>query len=226
MKYYNVKVKIILKEPLQDIETYEKISNLISQAMLKDESLKEIHEKNMYKNYVCCNLYPIEKDAKYKRNKIYSFDVRGIEFEKMIKIKQVLNNLENKYFKVIKINFQTSEQRKITKLITLTPAIITTEKGDFEIKNNLVFVKKRILSNIEKTYQNNYKTKIEINFVKELKKTNEKPFKIPYKNIHMLGNKFEIYVEEDQLSQQLAYLALSIGILEKNSLGFGFCIAN
>lgn len=31
--------------------------------MLKNEKLKELHEKNIYKNYVYCNLYPIEKDG-------------------------------------------------------------------------------------------------------------------------------------------------------------------
>ena len=61
--------------------------------------------------------------------------------------------------------------------------------------------------------------------VKNVKKTNLKPIKIPYKNINLLGNKFEIEVKEDPISQNLAYLALSIGLLEKNALGFGFCRA-
>ena len=41
----------------------------------------------------------------------------------------------------------------------------------------------------------------------------------------MLGNKFEIKVKEDPMSQNLAYLMLAIGCWEKNSLGFGFCKA-
>lgn len=41
----------------------------------------------------------------------------------------------------------------------------------------------------------------------------------------MLGNKFEIMVKEDPISQNLAYLMLSVGSGEKNSLGFGFCMA-
>ena len=59
MKYYNLKIETLLKENLNNTQTYEKISNLISYAMLKEETLKKLHEENTYKNYVFCNLYPI-----------------------------------------------------------------------------------------------------------------------------------------------------------------------
>ena len=225
MKYYNLKVFVLLKQNLKSFGTYEKISNLISFAMLKDIKLKQIHEKNTYKNYVFCNLYTVESDGIYKKNNIYTFDLRGLEIEKIMKLKQVLNYMENDYFKVIQVLFQTNEQRKIKKLITLTPTIITTEKGDFDIKENLDFVKKRILANTQKKYRNIFGNSIDTDFIKEIRKINIKPIKIPYKNINMLGNKFEIFIKEDQMSQDLAFLILSIGCLEKNSIGFGFCKA-
>ena len=142
-----------------------------------------------------------------------------------MKLKQVLTGLENDYFKIIQINLQNHEQIKINKLITLTPTIITTPKGDYDIQDNMELVKDRILANIQKKYKNIYNTEVNVDFIKEIKKTNRQPIKIPYKNINMLGNKFEIEVKEDPMSQNLAYLALSIGILEKNSLGLGFCMA-
>lgn len=37
MQYYNLKIAIFLKNNLQNYEAYEKIGNLISFAMLKDE---------------------------------------------------------------------------------------------------------------------------------------------------------------------------------------------
>ena len=107
----------------------------------------------------------------------------------------------------------------------MTPTIITTEKGDFDIKENLDFVKKRILANTQKKYRNIFGNSIDTDFIKEIRKINIKPIKIPYKNINMLGNKFEIFIKEDQMSQDLAFLILSIGCLEKNSIGFGFCKA-
>ena len=225
MNCYNLKIITLLKQNLKNEETYEKISNLISYAMLKDKNLKEIHEKNTFKNYVFCSLYPVQKDGIYKQNNIYSFDLIGLEFSKIMKLKQVLTGLENDYFKIIQINLQNHEQIKINKLITLTPTIITTPKGDYDIQDNMELVKDRILANIQKKYKNIYNTEVNVDFIKEIKKTNRQPIKIPYKNINMLGNKFEIEVKEDPMSQNLAYLALSIGILEKNSLGLGFCMA-
>lgn len=220
MNYYNLKIVALLKQDLDNFSAYEKISNLISLSMLKDNNLKQIHEQNTYKNYVFCNLYPIEKDSIYKKNNIYTFDLRGIEIEKILKLKQVMNNAENDYLKVIQIIFQTNQQREIKKLITLTPTIITTEKGDYDIKDNLEFVKQRILANTQKKYKNIFKDNVNIDFIKDIKKTNVKPIKIPYKNINILGNKFEIFIKEDKMSQDLAFLILSIGCLEKNAIGF------
>ncbi len=225
MNCFNLKITLLLKQDLINGEAYEKISNLISYAMLKDKTLKDIHEKNAFKNYVFCSLYPIQKDGIYKESNIYSFDLRGLEFTKIMKLKQVMSELENDYFKIIQINLQNYEQIKINKLVTLTPAIITTEKGDYDIKDDMDLVKKRILANIQKKYKSIYNTQVDIDFIKSIKKTNNKPIKIPYKNINILGNKFEIEVKEDPMSQNLAYLAVSVGILEKNSLGCGFCMA-
>lgn len=220
MNYYNLKIVALLKQDLDNFSAYEKISNLISLSMLKDNNLKQIHEQNTYKNYVFCNLYPIEKDSIYKKNNIYTFDLRGIEIEKILKLKQVMNNAENDYLKVIQIIFQTNQQREIKKLITLTPTIITTEKGDYDIKDNLEFVKQRILANTQKKYKNIFKDNVNIDFIKDIKKTNVKPIKIHYKNINILGNKFELFINEDKMSQDLAFLILSIGCLEKNAIGF------
>ena len=53
MQYYNLKIAIFLKNNLQNYEIYEKIGNLISFAMLRNQNLKELHEKNIYKNIRC-----------------------------------------------------------------------------------------------------------------------------------------------------------------------------
>ena len=218
MKTFNLKITVLLKQDLKNDETYEKISNFIAYAMLKDETLKTMHEENTYKNYVFCSLYPVQKDGIYKQNEIYSFDLRSSDFSKIMKLKQVLNGFEDNYFKIIRINLQNHDQIKINKLVTLTPAVITTQKGDYDIKDDMDLVKTRILANMQKKYKNIYGTEINVDFIKQIKKTNKKPIKIPYKNISLLGNKFEIEVKEDPMSQNLAYLAVSIGILEKNSL--------
>lgn len=225
MQYYNIKVAVLLKNDTQAFENYEKISKLISASMLKDQTLKQLHEENRYKNYVFCNLYPIEKDGIYKAGNIYTFQIRTIDFKLGLKIKQVLNNFQNEEFKVIVSDLETSTQRKINTLATLTPAIITSDKGDYLINNDMQLVKERILANAQKKYNQLYNEKIDMDFIKSIKQTNNKPIKIPYKNINILGYKFEIEVKDDPISQNLAYLILSVGLLEKNAEGFGFCKA-
>lgn len=225
MQYYNIKVAVLLKNDTQAFENYEKISKLISASMLKDQTLKQLHEENRYKNYVFCNLYPIEKDGIYKAGNIYTFQIRTIDFKLGLKIKQVLNNFQNEEFKVIVSDIETSTQRKINTLATLTPAIITSDKGDYLINNDMQLVKERILANAQKKYNQLYNEKIDMDFIKSIKQTNNKPIKIPYKNINILGYKFEIEVKDDPISQNLAYLILSVGLLEKNAEGFGFCKA-
>lgn len=225
MQYYNIKVAVLLKNDTQAFENYEKISKLISASMLKDQTLKQLHEENKYKNYVFCNLYPIEKDGVYKAGNIYTFQIRTIEFKLGLKIKQVLNNFQNEEFKVIVSDLESSTQRKINTLATLTPAIITSDKGDYLINNDMQLVKERILANAQKKYNQLYNEKIDMDFIKSIKQTNNKPIKIPYKNINILGYKFEIEVKDDPISQNLAYLILSVGLLEKNAEGFGFCKA-
>ncbi len=225
MQYYNIKVAVLLKNDTQTFENYEKISKLISASMLKDQTLKQLHEKNRYKNYVFCNLYPIEKDGIYKAGNIYTFQIRTIDFKLGLKIKQVLNNFQNEEFKVIVSDLESSTQRKINTLATLTPAIITSDKGDYLINNDMQLVKERILANAQKKYNQLYNEKIDMDFIKSIKQTNNKPIKIPYKNINILGYKFEIEVKDDPISQNLAYLILSVGLLEKNAEGFGFCKA-
>lgn len=225
MQYYNIKVAVLLKNDTQAFENYEKISKLISASMLKDQTLKQLHEDNRYKNYVFCNLYPIEKDGIYKAGNIYTFQIRTIDFKLGLKIKQVLNNFQNEEFKVIVSDLESSTQRKISTLATLTPAIITSDKGDYLIKNDMNLVKERILANVQKKYNQLYNEKIDMDFIKSIKQTNNKPIKIPYKNINILGYKFEIEVKDDPISQNLSYLILSVGLLEKNAEGFGFCKA-
>lgn len=225
MQYYNIKVAVLLKNDTQAFENYEKISKLISASMLKDQTLKQLHEENRYKNYVFCNLYPIEKNGIYKAGNIYTFQIRTIDFKLGLKIKQVLNNFQNEEFKVIVSDLETSTQRKINTLATLTPAIITSDKGDYLINNDMQLVKERIIANTQKKYNQLYNEKIDMDFIKSIKQTNNKPIKIPYKNINILGYKFEIEVKDDPISQNLAYLILSVGLLEKNAEGFGFCKA-
>lgn len=220
MVYYDLKVAVILKEDIKYENTYEVISNFIASAMLFDEKTKELHEENRFKLYNFCSFYPFEKDGMYQKGKMYSFDIKFVDITFAIKMKQFLSMAKSKFLQVAMTDIKTYEYKKINKLITLTPCIITTLKGDYKINNDMELVRKRIMDGIDKKYELIYHEKVTGDFIQEIVKTNRCDIKLPYKNIFFLGNKFEIIVKEDELSQKLAYIALSTGVLEKNSQGY------
>lgn len=222
MVYYNLKVVVMLKRDILHLETYQKISDFIAYAMLQDDITKNLHETNCYKMYNFCSLYPLEKDGIYKCGNMYSFDVKFVDLNLVMKIKQFLTVITNSCFKVVIADIKVYRYKKITKLISLTPCIITTKKGDYKVDNDIELIKNRIISGVEKKYQLIYKEKMKADFIQDIIKTNRTPIKIPYKNIHFLGNKFEIIVKDDELSQKFAHISLATGILEKNSQGFRF----
>lgn len=225
MIFYNLKVIVQLKEDINYENTYEIISNYIANAMLNEEELKEMHHENCYKLYTFCSLYPFESGGIYRKNSMYAFDIHYINMDFGLKLKQLLKFVKSKYFNLISTSIQANEYRKINKLISLTPAICTTNKNDYKINGDLNLIKNRLIAGAEKKYFEIYNNKISCDFIKSIKQTNLKPIKLPYKNIHFLGNKFEIEIKEDEISQKLAFILLATGILEKNSQGYGFCKA-
>ena len=48
------------------------------------------------------------------------------------------------------------------------------------------------------------------------------PVKIPYKNIHLLGDKIDLEIANNEMAQKLAYFALGVGLGENNSRSCGF----
>lgn len=224
MVSHNIKVVVNLLQDIKCNEVYEKISKLISYAMTKDKELSEFHEKNTPKMYTFCALYPVQKDGIYKKNNIYTFDIRTINIKFALKIKYLLCDLESEFFKVIMTDITTNKQRNIKQLISLTPTVITSEEHGY-FNEQLEFIKSRIIMGAEKKYYKIFGEKVSNDFIESIEKTNIKPIKIPYKNINFLGNKYIINVKQDKISQDLAYILFATGICEKNSLGFGFAKA-
>ena len=55
-----------------------------------------------------------------------------------------------------------------------------------------------------------------------IKLKNKRPIPTKYKNICLLGDKFEFKVSNNPIAQELLYLALGTGLGEMNARGFGF----
>ncbi|MGL4991677.1 MAG: CRISPR-associated endoribonuclease Cas6, partial [Sarcina sp.] len=56
----------------------------------------------------------------------------------------------------------------------------------------------------------------------EIQFKNRKPISTNFKNIKLLGDKIELSIQSDQISQDLAYLSLGTSLGENSSRGFGF----
>jgi len=228
MHYFELTTTAYLLKNVAFNEVNEKIAQLINKAMLNDEKLAVKHEENKFKNYVFDSLYPREKDKIYKAGKIYVFRIRSLEEDFISKIKQLLHNTTTDYFKVIAGEIKRYEQRAIKEIYTVTPALATINNHFWISGDDIMLLQDRIQINLLKKYLEFFNVEVqkEDSFIQYIEIKNKKPIAFNYKNIQFIGNKFIIKVNEDDLSQKLAFLALGAGLLEKNATnGMGFCIA-
>lgn len=232
MKYYELKITLFLKKDIKFQDVHESLSFNINKAMLEDKVLKENHGTKGYKSYCIGSLYPFDLKTKmYKANQIYLLTIRSIDNDFLNKLKNVLKTSTKLDFNVMAIEFLNKNYQYIESAFTLTPAIISikNEEDDkirYWVKEeiSLEFVKKRIKENLEKKYFSFYDEKIVApeDFITMIEMQNRKPLVFNYKNTKLFTNKFKIHFASDDISQKLAFLAFGVGILEKNSLGFGF----
>ncbi|KNF08228.1 hypothetical protein CLPU_9c01240 [Gottschalkia purinilytica] len=227
MCFYQLTNTIFLKKDVHYIKVGEVIGQSISRLMLEDDYLKKLHKERCYK--FCYDIfYPIEKgDKVYKAGKVYIFNIRSFNKEFISKIKTLLRRLDDEYIKVLSIEEKEIKRRHITKIYTRTPVITTVEgKPWIAGEDDLLLLQDRLQKNLEKKYNQIFNEEIKINhsFIQRINILNKKPIASLYKNIKLLGNKLEIYVNEDEDSQKLAHIAAGIGLGEKSSaIGGGFC---
>ncbi len=230
MEYQEDMIIVELKDNLPFCQVNLKISNLINKSLCSDGSLIKIHERTGYKPYIFSSLTPIEKkDKVYHKNRIYRFKIRSYDESFLRNLNSILENMETEMMRVLAINFKKVVLRKIKRLKTYNPVIVTVDDGPWLLdRDDPSLLIRQLQANIEKKYQFFFDEKIitDNNFISSLIPLNEKPLALEYKGIKLLGNKFEFFISEDESSQKLANLALATGIGEKNSsLGAGFCVA-
>ncbi|MDR1007833.1 MAG: hypothetical protein LBL65_04615 [Campylobacteraceae bacterium] len=179
------------------------------------------------KKRLCYNLfYPQEENKIYKRGKTYNITIRSVE-----SLKNIFEHVKGKNGLNIKLTgYEETEikQTHINMLYNITPTVVTMQNQRFWTKeDDRDFLLDALHLNLERKYNeiNNTNVRGE-NFIKGLTVTNRKLIKIIQANMSATfayyGNKFEIYVNNDQYSQDLAYLALGLGLGEKNAQGCGF----
>jgi len=227
MNVYNLRLTVCFKRDIKYIETNEVLGNFISLAMFNDNQLKLLHEKNTFKFYHYSLPFPVEQNGIYQKNKLYIFDIRSFKEDIIVKFKHLLPKVSTD-IKVITSEVKIIKQRQINKLISLTPAVAILGNKCWTKEDGLELIMNRIHSNAVKKARvllgENFSEPKE-NFIECIQQLNFKPIKMKYKNTSILSNKFELVVRADDASQQLAWTVFGMGLLEKGSQGYGYCIA-
>lgn len=227
MKFNEITFTVILKTNIRFEQSNEQIGKLINKAFLQDSELAVLHTVNRFKYYVFNSFYPIEKDGEYKEGRAYIFRVRTPDVGLAAKIKQLLPKTENDLLTVLTIQLKTINQSYVSNIYTMTPVVVTLENNEYwTYKHDLMLLSKQLQDNLEKKHKGFYQGSegVSESFIQRIELLNEKPMAMIYKNVKFIGNKFKIWVNDDEASQKLAFMAMACGLGEKNSaVGAGFC---
>ncbi len=233
MYYFEGIVWFKLKKDIAFLNCNEMLSKNIALAMLNDSYLKEIHGNNGFKPYVFSLPYPPDRVNKiYKKDNEYRFTIRSIDerFLKMLLFE--LQNHKGLDFEINAVEFFKVNQKHISILHNISPAVLTLSTNEAKNRHwrvndgDIEMVRDRIIANLEKKYKQFFKVQLTapqdaINYFEILNKV---PYPIKYKNKTLQSNKFKLGFNDDEVSQKLAFTCMALGMLEKGSLGFGFCV--
>lgn len=224
MKVYELNLKVFLLKNIAIEDSHEKIAEFIDLALGKNEDFLKLHRENEFKNYCFNSFYPLEEDGIYKAGKIYTVNLRTINMELAKYFNDTLANEYNNVIKGLVSEIKILPKRPIDKLYSITPVILKTDKGYWKNSMNIDDFEKRVKENLIKKYNHFNKVKVDEDF--ELYTTimvkNKKPIATAYKGRRILGDKVNMIISTEEISQELAYMALGTGIGEMNARGLGF----
>nr|KEH99706.1 hypothetical protein Z952_p0029 [Clostridium botulinum C/D str. BKT75002]KEI05184.1 hypothetical protein Z954_0029 [Clostridium botulinum C/D str. BKT2873] len=242
MEYYELIIQSYLKQNMHYKGVPEYLGSLINYCMLRDEKLEKLHNAKGLKGYVFNTLTPFEKDGMYKQNNIYQFSIRSINLDILKRIQNAIKNINNDEMASVNTTLTTWHQKYMESLYTYTPSVLTLKEDEVPEKlkkikssskywvngcSNKVLVD-RIEKNMIKKYNFFTGNNIEnISVVSDIQVLNEYPILIKYKKANVMANKFLIKIENSKLAQDIAFITLATGLLEKSSsIGCGFCQGN
>ena len=224
MDVYQIRLKLYLFCDIRMKDVSSKLSAFIDQSLAKNEAFLELHQTNCFKNYVFDSFYPIEKDKVYKKDALYQITIRTIDKTLAFFFSEKLVNDYNADMKAVTSDIYIIPRKIIDKIYSITPVVIKDDHGYWKEHLSLTAYEKRLKENIIKKYNFAMNTKIieDFPFYLSLEFMNQKPIAVHYKNITLLADKIGLHIESDQMSQELAYFSLGVGLCEMNARGFGF----
>lgn len=236
IKVYELSLIIKLNQDIAFDKTSDVVTKIIDDKICEKLG-KGYHTSKDFKEYTFDNFIKFEEDGIYKKGKNYVFRIRTISKE-LCDIFFKLEDFENEYLKVLKTTYRVLEKKMIEKLYTLTPALFKQTKGNRSDKAgywlisgmNIKEFQTFINVNAIRKYQffNKLPTEFwekqkEVKFFEGIK-FKKNGVRIEYKSKTLFTDKFELKVKTDELSQDIAYMLLGVGILQNNSRGLGFVV--
>lgn len=224
MQVYQIRLKIYM---LQDVSLnliQTKLAAFIDKGFATDEALLQFHEENKFKNY-CFDLpYPIERKKVYKSGNIYTVTIRTIDEKLARYFYEVCVNNFTKEIKGLTAEIKIIPKKIIECLYTLTPVILKDDAGYWRTNMKREELEERLKVNLIKKWNDFEQEKLEENFplYTMIEFLNDAPIGMQYKNVKLLGDKLRIQIADDEISQNMAYLALGTGLGEMNARGAGF----
>lgn len=224
--FYELLSTIQFKEDVPVRQVQSSLAGLIANGMLFSESLKQLHQQNRLKPYVFCMPYPREPDRIYHQGRMYCFNLRTLNLNFAVAMKNYLPKVHGKA-RVVSVEMRTYSQTHISELVSLTPIVCTVDNRCWMPENGLALLASRLHSNTVKKCKafNADFTEPDELFYELVEILNQKPIGVSYKGTTLLGHKVQLKVKPHPWAQQLAFTALGQGLGEKNALGFGYCLA-
>lgn len=229
MKINKLKITVFLSEDIEKDNLFERLSRFVNGAMKENEILSLLHKSNdRYKHYSFSGLYPIEEDKVYKKGGLYSFTLMSPKTELINAFKTALLTHRDNIFVCCNTELIKFSKPIIREIESITPCVITYEGNKSLMQKRLMLIQDRVRVNAIRKYNDIFKKNIgeDFEFIQGITILNNKPIRVNYKNGKIFGFKLKINVNSDEISQDIAKIIVQSGILEKNSIGLGFCKFN
>lgn len=244
MKIFELKCITWLKQDVSFEDSFDSISKFINYSICQKDEYRQKHNENVFNNYCFGSFFPIEKDKLYKKGNTYYFTLRTID-EKFAKelVNLLRANINNPFLQIVQVERRDIKQFFINELYSVTPVVMSLKKENenshqlfwtLEKSGDIIELQNQLQDNLLKKYEEFFGGKLNPtqNFIQLLEVKNQKPQSIYFtttkndmqKKVRLMGNKFRIIPNEDEISQKLAFLSLGVGLGEKISYGGGFMI--
>lgn len=225
MVVYEIKLKTYMLKDISANKIQTKITALLDKGFLRDTKWQQFHKQNFYKGYCMSHAYPLEHDKIYKKDKIYTITIRTVDSNLAQYFTEICVNQFTEDMKGLTAEIRILPKKHIECIYTLTPIILKdSQKGYWKTHMNLEQFESQLKMNLFKKWNYFEKTKVTEDFpiYNMIEFLNQGPIVMEYKNVKLLGDKIKLWIADDEMSQNLAYMALGTGLGNMNSRGSGY----